>query len=227
MPEVFELDDDMVRMPTDIIGQHIHLPKWDLPADDGSANGWNYEDGTLSPGAVRERIHAINRYNGTEPCPDGLVPGPAPVPTLDGQTTLTAQPHPFLGVGPYGKWLGARTTIQRWFADPVDNVGGPLSPTGGTLVYNPRATSLSNGKQGPLHDPTAILYVKTADLQKVGGQTRLKAGVPVEPLVLRAASGECLEVTLRNQLPVTSAGSQRERGRSTSSAPSSSWAAPT
>ena len=63
VPEYFEMDDYQVRTPTDIIGQHIHLPKWDLTTTDGAANGWNYEDGTLSPGAVRERIHAINEAN--------------------------------------------------------------------------------------------------------------------------------------------------------------------
>ena len=30
---------------------------------------------------------------------------------------------------------------------------------------------------------------------------KLKAGVPVEPLVLRAAAGDCIDVTLRNRLP--------------------------
>ena len=29
----------------------------------------------------------------------------------------------------------------------------------------------------------------------------LKAGAPVEPIVLRAAAGECMVVTLRNRLP--------------------------
>jgi hypothetical protein len=55
VPEAFEVDDYQVRTPTDIIGQHIHLPKWDLTTTDGSANGWNYEDGTLSPGIVWKR----------------------------------------------------------------------------------------------------------------------------------------------------------------------------
>jgi len=63
VPNRFEVDDYQVTTPTDIIGQHIHLPKWDLPSADGSGNGWNYEDGTLSPGSVRERIRAINSYN--------------------------------------------------------------------------------------------------------------------------------------------------------------------
>jgi hypothetical protein len=63
VPSEFEVDDFQVRTPTDIIGQHIHLPKWDLTTGDGAANGWNYEDGTLSPDMVEERIHAINEFN--------------------------------------------------------------------------------------------------------------------------------------------------------------------
>jgi hypothetical protein len=51
IPSFYEMDDYQVRTPTDVIGQHIHLPKWDLTAADGSANGWNYEDGILSPAA--------------------------------------------------------------------------------------------------------------------------------------------------------------------------------
>ena len=40
-PESYELDDYQVRSTTDIIGQHIHLVKFDVTAADGSANGWN------------------------------------------------------------------------------------------------------------------------------------------------------------------------------------------
>ncbi len=117
VPEVYEMDDYQVRTPTDIIGQHIHLPKWDLTTTDGSGNGWNYEDGTLSPGMVQERIHAINNYNDT-----------VATPVLSGKENaanhLEPLPHPFFGAGPNNHWLGARTTIQRWFADPVVNVAG-------------------------------------------------------------------------------------------------------
>ncbi len=63
VPDKFEMDDYEVRTSTDIIGQHIHLPKWDLSTTDGSGNGWNYEDGTLAPGAVVERIESINKFN--------------------------------------------------------------------------------------------------------------------------------------------------------------------
>ena len=114
VPAEFEVDDYQVRTPTDIIGQHIHLPKWDLTTADGAANGWNYEDGTLSPGAVRERIEAINHFN-EEREAAGLEPiGPH----------LEPEPHPFLGAGVRNEWLGARVTLQRWFADPVVNTEG-------------------------------------------------------------------------------------------------------
>ena len=146
VPHEYELDDFQVRTPTDIIGQHIHLPKWDLTTGDGAANGWNYEDGALAPGIVQERIHAINEFNhlaGTV-VPAGTLPGQlAPidltdmvaVPAIDtgdpdtttpvGATTLVAQPHPFFGAGVSGQdYLGARTVIQRILIDPVVNVAG-------------------------------------------------------------------------------------------------------
>ena len=50
----------------------------------------------------------------------------------------------------------------------------------------------------PLAVDTGVLYVRSADLDASG---KLKAGVPVEPLVLRASAGECVEVTLQNRLP--------------------------
>jgi manganese oxidase len=161
VPKEFEMDDYQVRTPTDIIGQHIHLPKWDLPSADGSANGWNYEDGTFSPGMVRGRIHAINEWNAANPgarVPNPYAPGqPAFDPARPGVAAnepLAPQPHYYFGRGgpfqlnaeaclklwqstPYDEfnnekagrpgspgqcdWLGARTTIQRWFSDPIIN----------------------------------------------------------------------------------------------------------
>lgn len=112
IPEFFELDDYQVRTPTDVIGQHIHLPKWDLVAADGSANGWNYEDGALSPTAVVERIKAIRAYYG---CQAGD--------PRDGQLECPlAAAHPFFGRYNRSDWIGARTLQQRWFADPIVNV---------------------------------------------------------------------------------------------------------
>ena len=122
VPRCYEMDDYQVRTPTDIIGQHIHLPKWDLTTTDGAANGWNYEDGTLSPGAVRERIHAINALQpdaarATRPtAPDA---GTAARPLAAGRTRTSAPRPRRPSTGP-----GARTTIQRWFFDPVVNADG-------------------------------------------------------------------------------------------------------
>ena len=99
VPNVYQQDDFQVKTPTDVIGQHIHLVKFDVMSADGSGNGWNYEDGTFSPGEVEERIHAINAYNAI------YRPGTAPLQAKAG----------FYGV------LGARTSIQHWYVDPVLN----------------------------------------------------------------------------------------------------------
>jgi hypothetical protein len=101
-------------------------------------------------------------------------------------------------------------TIQD--LNPLGHAGNrPLNPTGGTLVYNPRTTLVTGTVEadtgppttlthnGPIHDPTGILYVRTADIDRVTG--KLFANVKVEPLVLRAAAGDCIEVTMRNKLP--------------------------
>ena len=122
VPSEYELDDYQVRTPTDIIGQHIHLPKWDLVSADGSGNGWNYEDGTLSPQAVIERIEAINHFN-DDPAFADIPTIPKPDGSGAGLTHLTPATHadPDFPTA-HALSLGARTTIQRWFADPVVNI---------------------------------------------------------------------------------------------------------
>ena len=115
VPNYYELDDFQVRTPTDIIGQHIHLVKFDVTSSDGAANGFNYEDGTLSPQEVQELIENINHGGGLFQS-FALDPGTAKV--------LTPKPIPYFGNGAGNKWLGAQATIQRWYADPiVDNAG--------------------------------------------------------------------------------------------------------
>jgi hypothetical protein len=105
VPNVYAQDDFEIRTPTDILGQHIHLVKFDVTSSDGSGNGWNYEDGTFSPDEVIERINAINAFGGALDV-DAL------------RKKLTPKPHPFFGT------LGAQTTVQRWYADDVlDNAG--------------------------------------------------------------------------------------------------------
>jgi len=62
VPSNLNLDDFQMYSPTDVIGQHIHLVKFDVTSSDGSGNGWNYEDGTLAADEIRERIIANNSF---------------------------------------------------------------------------------------------------------------------------------------------------------------------
>ena len=110
VPAYFELDDFEVRTPTDILGQHIHLVKFDVMASDGAANGFNYEDGTFSPEEVRDRIEGINRTGGLWD------------PAQRKQRKLHPKSIAELGDGPsqHSKaWVGAQATVQRWWLDPL------------------------------------------------------------------------------------------------------------
>lgn len=160
VPHYFYADDYQITTPTDVIGQHIHLPKWDLTSADGGANGWNYEDGTFSPGMVRERIHAINNWNKTNMLGEKVT-------TLAGKLVLTPAIHPYFNATKvpghqvenctklweqvdgdshtfevkYGMpgscdWFGARTTLQRWFSDPLVNRQGIHRGLGITFTHD-------------------------------------------------------------------------------------------
>ncbi len=168
VPKEYALDDYQIATPTDVIGQHIHLPKWDLPSADGSANGWNYEDGTFSPGMVRYRIRAINAWNAAAA---GFGEAPVPAPGMAG--ALQPAPHSYfrgdtaalsalqlnskecsstwaqhaangtlddwehtLGKRGQCEWLGARTTLQRWFSDPIINAAAQHRGLGTTFTHD-------------------------------------------------------------------------------------------
>jgi hypothetical protein len=106
IPNEYQQDDFQVRTPTDIVGQHIHLVKFDVLSSDGAGNGWNYEEGAFSNQEVQERINAID-------APGGSWNGSA--------GTLVAKQHPFF-TGPEG--LGAQVIVERWYADPTLNNAG-------------------------------------------------------------------------------------------------------
>jgi dipeptidyl aminopeptidase/acylaminoacyl peptidase len=114
VPHVLNLDDFQIFTPTDTIGQHIHLVKFDVMASDGAGNGWNYEDGTFSPGEVQERVHANNNHQTAN----------------GGSQILSLVTNPKFGDGPdldgngIGDYVGAQTTTQRWWADPLLNNNG-------------------------------------------------------------------------------------------------------
>ncbi|HEV3041508.1 MAG TPA: hypothetical protein VHA33_27340 [Candidatus Angelobacter sp.] len=136
VPSYYEMDDFEVRTPTDILGQHIHLVKFDVLASDGSSNGFNYEDGTLSSDEVRERIFAINQVGGLYAFDDGARQFYNP----NQQTKLRLHPYPedyqtpncgtppcpgIFGQPPAGQnWDGAQTTVQLWGTDPLVNNRG-------------------------------------------------------------------------------------------------------
>ncbi len=122
VPNKYVVDDFQVRTPTDILGQHIHLVKFDVLASDGGGNGWNYEDGSFAGEEVQERIRAIRAYNG---CDDKEAPA-----SLTGDRTRcpVAKPHPYFSGGldsdcdGHNEYLGSQTTVQRWWADPITNL---------------------------------------------------------------------------------------------------------
>jgi hypothetical protein len=132
VPNYYVVDDFQVRTPTDILGQHIHLVKFDVTASDGAGNGFNYEDGTFSPQEVQDAITAINAAGGIsvggvkQMLPDAKMP---PSDILDcaanpGDPRCQLCPHNWTPTSRpiCPSWRGAQTTIQRWFLDPlVDN----------------------------------------------------------------------------------------------------------
>ena len=71
-----------------------------------------------------------------------------------------------------------------------------LANYGSKLTYNARV----DGAYGALFDPAPLLYVRDGDLDLTGTVPQLKAGLSVEPLVLRARAGECVVVTLTNRI---------------------------
>jgi hypothetical protein len=136
VPDYYLLDDYQVRTPTDVIGQHIHLVKFDVTSSDGAANGFNYEDGTFSPDEVRGRITDMNEcggllqltfdpanpYANLPPCKGGAADRTQPAPTPPPQEICAGTPGPEAIVTPCpAEWTGAQTTVQRWFADPLLN----------------------------------------------------------------------------------------------------------
>ncbi|AZI35476.1 hypothetical protein NT2_09_00340 [Caenibius tardaugens NBRC 16725] len=113
-------DPFQVAAPTDIIGQHIHLVKFDVTSSDGSANGFNYEDGTLASGIIAELIHASS-------VPGGSVTGE------DGNPAVLTLP-----VDPEARY---QATYQRWWADPRLDAAGKDQTLGTVFTHDHFAPS--------------------------------------------------------------------------------------
>jgi hypothetical protein len=144
LPNALALDDFQIYTPTDTVGQHIHLVKFDVTSSDGSGNGWNYEDGTFSPEEVRERVWAYNKAlrlqnapasallalkthpmfselqcanDGTreaQRCNDFKQKGRCPA-----NTQAITDHQAWLKIGEDHPYCGAQRTVQRWYADPI------------------------------------------------------------------------------------------------------------
>lgn len=132
VPNALALDDFQIYTPTDTIGQHIHLVKFDVTSSDGSGNGWNYEDGTFSPDEVRERVHAYNvaaTRRGAAPLALQTHPlfeascaaGDARCEALKAQGACppNAERLPLHELAAKHPFCGAQRTVQRWWADPI------------------------------------------------------------------------------------------------------------
>lgn len=117
LPHVYEQDDYQVKTPTDVVGQHIHLVKFDVTASDGASNGWNYESGVLAPGEVRERIAAIREYYHCDAETDEDL-------VNEEICALEPEEHPVFRGGRGDEWLGAQTMVSRWYVDPITNRSG-------------------------------------------------------------------------------------------------------
>lgn len=114
VPKKMKRDAFQLEVPTDIVGQHIHLVKFDVQASDGGANGFNYEDGTPAAEEVVARITAIRAGNG---CSGSPVRSAGDTRAATAQCPI-AEPHPWFP----GEtaWAGGQVTVQRWYADPQE-----------------------------------------------------------------------------------------------------------
>lgn len=96
-----------VATPVDVIGQHIHLVKFDVTSSDGSGNGFNYEDGTLARDHIGQLIAASSPARGGQVdwSQSGEPERPLALKGSDGNPVY-------------------QTTIQRWWADPLLDSNG-------------------------------------------------------------------------------------------------------
>ncbi|MGX0975086.1 hypothetical protein ACSSVY_000784 [Roseovarius sp. MBR-51] len=134
LPKDLELDDFQVKTPTDTIGQHIHLVKFDVTSSDGSGNGFNYEDGTMAPGEVAARICAAKNTATAANVTENRTAGVLMIREFPGLCSQDSEGHWHVADQFYKKiWQLPmqdktndrpnrdlfQTTTQRWFADPI------------------------------------------------------------------------------------------------------------
>ncbi|MEK6337382.1 MAG: hypothetical protein AABM67_20865 [Acidobacteriota bacterium] len=206
VPNYYLVDDFQVRTPTDILGQHIHLVKFDVTSSDGAGNGFNYEDGTFSPQEVQEMITAINRSanRGFMNAPNQPLEATTPPKEIFDCYAYPDDPRcrpcPHDAKGSYSRppchsWVGAQTTIQRWYIDPlVDNAD--VDRTMRTVFthdhFGPSTHQQAGLYAGLLIEPKASVWRNSEDgsvmgrplpqppIRSDGGPTSWKADIVTE-----------------------------------------------
>lgn len=209
LPKDLERDDFQMKVPTDTIGQHIHLVKFDVTSADGSGNGWNYEDGTFAPDELAARIKAAkaagggyeNVENGTTTI--GQFPSQlAGESAKEAELRIKSRESWNLTCGKQEEHLKKKeiwklkrsdfeacfqTTVQRWFADPM------LSPTGEDGKY-----AGTDGNKGQFAPPMADRTLRTvfthdhfgpSNIQQHGFYSALLIEPPLKAAAVYKANG--------------------------------------
>jgi hypothetical protein len=167
VPNKYVVDDFQVTTPTDVLGQHIHLVKFDVTSSDGSGNGWNYEDGSFGGEEVQERICAIRQAQ-----PGHCGEASASSCTFGGTPTTNCpvpKVHPFFNgakdadCNGVNDFLGAQTTIQRWWADPITSQDGNSTRTLRTVFthdhFGPSTHQQTGLYAGLIVEPSSSTWV--------------------------------------------------------------------
>lgn len=146
LPNWFGNDAFVKLIQTNMMGQHIHLVKFDVLASDGSTNGWNYQQAAFT----REQMEFNNKVvAGEQPC---------------NKTAGCTVPKPTDWNPSWGKGMEPGQTIQeRWYADyelktvfshdhhfaAVDQNRGQFAG----LLVEPENTNFRNPKTGQFYQP--------------------------------------------------------------------------
>lgn len=209
LPKDLALDDFQVKTPTDTIGQHIHLVKFDVTASDGSGNGWNYEDGTFAADELATRLcawarsgdavavarvaemgervaSALAKAGAGETLPGGGFCAWRPV--VDHTVwRLKRSDYPFL----------FQTTAQRWFADPIlskDESRTPRDRTMRTIFthdhFGPSSIQQHGFYSALLIEPAANPATGTTLLRGVCAPDGKDCAVPLTDPLTEVAAGD-------------------------------------
>ena len=66
------------------------------------------------------------------------------------------------------------------------------------LMIKPSSGGAAQSLSTAIESPEGLVYVLAEDVERVQGKWALRKGIRFEPLVLRAAAGDCIKVELRN-----------------------------